>query len=171
MVGNERTPENHPQDRAGDRRFWAFVWQHKLYRDFWLICITGLVVVALASNQTQTDDIQANRIEATETSCKKYNELAGSNNASISYIENLILSGAVLPGDEASPAGVKPADWTSIKAGPLSKQLSAQFPDLPTAEERLANAQEQASGLADTKVSPRDCEAEVDAVRKAGGEG
>lgn len=168
---NDRTPDRHPNDRAGDESVWAFVWQHKLYRDFWLICITFVLVLALKANSDQTNDIQANRIEATKASCQKYNELAGSNNESIAYIENLILSGAVLPGDEPSPADALPADWESIKAGPLSNQLSEQFPDFPTAQERLERAQTQASGLADTKVGPRDCAAEVEAVRNAGGNG
>ena len=164
---NGRKTEDHPLERWNDivtgwRKFPAWAWHHKIYRDVWLFIISGLVLLALMANQDRVDDIQASRVEATLLSCNKYNEIVTASNQIFVLLRGMIVSGAALPGDSIKPGGERdPLKWESIKAGPLSKDIARQFPGFPTAGQRFDQAKQRASMIRENQIDPRNCRAEA----------
>jgi len=71
-----RSPENHPQSRYSDQRFWskARYWSGRLYKDIWLIIITAIVLIALDSALAAVDQIQKERARVTRSSCEGQNQ-------------------------------------------------------------------------------------------------
>jgi len=142
-----------------------------------LLFITTLVVLALNAAQARVDEIQENRVQAVKSVCAGQNKVAHGVNQAFAYIQNLITSGAVLPGDEVvakDTQGTKdPVDDipTKIKPGPLSRQLQAQFggTGYPTVKERVARAREQAIGLQKLQVPNENCKAAVARVQEEQG--
>lgn len=170
-----QSPENAPRERWSDRvKGWmtvpAWVWHHKIYRDVWLIVITFFVWQAAQANKDRVDDIQTSRIEATANSCRKSNENTLAVNAEFTFIQTLILQGAVFPGDETLPKGeANPLKWTGMIPGPLSLSFQKQFPDFPSPDQRFKDSEHRAKALGARKVSLRDCKAELESVRAQNG--
>lgn len=63
-----RSPDTHPRDRASDRGTWAVVKAH--YRDFWLLVISGLCLLATIKASDAVHDVQVGRHDAIVQSCR-----------------------------------------------------------------------------------------------------
>lgn len=159
----ERTPDDNPGERVSDEGgFWAVFWHGRFYRDIWLLLITVLVLVAVNGNAQTVDSIQANRIEATRTSCDKTNDVIKGVNAGTDRLAILVITSQLLPGDISLPKDAKtPFEWQDIEPGPLSKSIVKTIPGYPPPKDRLKTAKRQAEALQDEKIAERDCDAEV----------
>jgi hypothetical protein len=157
----ERRTGEPDRRRSTRERFWLwFGFGHgRGYRDIWLLVITFFVWQSFGT-------LKDNRIDATRVACTKSNEQTAALNGLATALQVLVLSGAALPGDRPSPStSTDPSKWTTLKPGPLSMQLERQYPDLPTAQERLERAKANAGTLESKKVTPRNCQYDVDLIR------
>lgn len=160
-----------PLRRVGDQtltrfqKIRKFVWIHKLYRDVWLIIITGVVLVGIGNQQkttdkltTQSKTVLANRKDTVRSICEGQNANARGVNKGYDYIRALLLAGAALPGDKIVSHD-KHNVPLKIKAGRLSKFLEQQ--GFPAPDVRLARARKSAAGLRKLNVPIQSCEAAV----------
>lgn len=89
----KRGPMSHPQERITDKSvvkrtgFWLWTIVRAVYRDIWLICITGLVVLALHS-------IQVSRHDSIEDGCNVANDR---NESTIKSLDEQLLTRAEVP--------------------------------------------------------------------------
>lgn len=142
------------------QRVWLWLGRGGGYRDVWLLVVTFFVWLSFQS-------LKENRVEATLGACTKSNEQTAALNELTTALQGLVLASAALPGDKPTPTSdpIDPTKWRTITAGPLSEQLTRQFPGIPTAQQRLDQARANADKLEARKVTPRDCGYEVDLVR------
>jgi membrane carboxypeptidase/penicillin-binding protein PbpC len=172
------TPDNHPKRRVQDQSLWGKVkwWWSPLggrgYRDVWLFGITGLALVAILvgrnQNSARIDDINVTRAQNLSAACQKSNENTRAINNLVNGLQLIIITGAVLPGDEPVPAKATPREWKTIVPGPLSKQIESLAPDFPDPQQRLEQAQATADDLENLKGSTRNCAAEVQKIQDGG---
>lgn len=168
-----RTPERHPAERITDKTpFWrratGVFWQHKLYRDLWLVAITGIALHAIALNGDRVNDIQRSRSDVTYRLCGKLNEAIDGTNAAFTTLQRLFVSQALYPGDKSLPNNERdPLKWNDIKPGPLSDQIERLAPQFPDTTERLRRARARADQLHENFVGQWNCVEEIKKLEEA----